>query len=412
MTTTRRPPTQAMIVLLAAAFLNTIGVGIFLPVLPFIVQQYVREQGSLAISVGWLASIYAICQLVAAPVLGALSDRYGRRPILLLCLLGSALGYALFGLGGALWVLFAGRIIDGLTGGNFSILSAYLADLTEPEDRGRYFGMVGATAGAGFIVGPALGGYAARLGYSAPAYLAAAITALSLLWGLLFLPESLPATRRAERISLSGFNLFGQLRDALGMPQLRWLLLATFLFSLPFAILQSTVAVLIIDRLGWGADTIGLLFLLVGAADILMQGVLAGRLLSAFGEVALTIAGLVCEVAAYLLIGTIALLAAPPLVFAGVIMYAVGTGLLEPASRGLLSRAAGPRQQGLVQGANQSVQSLAMVLGPVLGGVLYTSAGHGAPYWLSAGLIGLAILAMLMVAPALRAQPVAGLAEA
>ena len=247
-TTTRRPPTQAMIVLLAAAFLNTIGVGIFLPVLPFIVQQYVREQGSLAISVGWLASIYAICQLVAAPVLGALSDRYGRRPILLLCLLGSALGYALFGLGGALWVLFAGRIIDGLTGGNFSILSAYLADLTEPEDRGRYFGMVGATAGAGFIVGPALGGYAARLGYSAPAYLAAAITALSLLWGLLFLPESLPATRRAERISLSGFNLFGQLRDALGMPQLRWLLLATFLFSLPFAILQSTVAVLIIDR--------------------------------------------------------------------------------------------------------------------------------------------------------------------
>src|SRR5690349_21531645 len=125
----KRPTPRILIFMMVMAFLNTMGVGIFLPVLAFIVQAYVRDQSNLAIVVGWLASVYAICQFIAAPGLGALSDRYGRRPILLICLLGSALGYALFGLGGALWVLFLGRVIDGMTGGNFSILSAYIADI-------------------------------------------------------------------------------------------------------------------------------------------------------------------------------------------------------------------------------------------------------------------------------------------
>src|SRR3954468_11975669 len=150
----KRPTPQIMLFLMVMAFLNTIGVGIFLPVLAFIVQEYVRDQNNLAIAVGWLASIYAICQFIAAPGLGALSDRYGRRPILLICLLGSAIGYALFGLGGALWVLFLGRIIDGVTGGNFSILSAYVADITAPEERGALFGRVGAIAGIGMLLGP------------------------------------------------------------------------------------------------------------------------------------------------------------------------------------------------------------------------------------------------------------------
>src|SRR5204863_1707828 len=123
----RRPTPRIMLFLIVMALLNTIGVGIFLPVLAFIVQEYVRDQNNLATAVGWLASVYAICQFIAAPGLGRLSDRYGRRPLLLLCLLGSAIGYGLFGLGGTIWVLFLGRIIDGLTGGNFSILFAYVA---------------------------------------------------------------------------------------------------------------------------------------------------------------------------------------------------------------------------------------------------------------------------------------------
>jgi DHA1 family tetracycline resistance protein-like MFS transporter len=386
------------------AFLNTVGVGIFLPVLAFIVQAYVRDQSNLAIVVGWLASIYAICQFIAAPGLGALSDRYGRRPVLLICLLGSTIGYAMFGVGGALWVLFLGRIIDGVTGGNYSILSAYMADITAPEERAKYFGLFGAVAGAGFIVGPAIGGFVSQFGNSVPAYLAAGITLISLIWGYLFLPESLDPEHRVERISLAELNLFKQLGSAFAIPQLRWLLAATFFFSVPFAILQSTMSVLIIDSLGWKADSIGYLFLLVGTLDILMQGVLAGRLLPIFGEIKLTVAGLACEVLAYLLLGAVAIVSAPVLVFAGIIMFAIGTGFLEPASRGLISQAAGPRQQGVVQGGSQSIQSLAMVVGPLIGGALYTQASHVTPFWFGAGVVGLAIIATLMAVPAIRAH--------
>src|SRR3982751_5239065 len=150
----KRPTPRIMIFLMVTAFLNTMGVGIFLPVLVFIVQEYVRDQNNLAIAVGWLASVYAICQFIAAPGLGALSDRYGRRPILLICLLGSAIGYLLLGIGGALWVLILGRIIDGLTGGNFGVAFAYVADITSVDERGKYFGMIGAIAGVAVIIGP------------------------------------------------------------------------------------------------------------------------------------------------------------------------------------------------------------------------------------------------------------------
>jgi len=402
-----RTSRSTLLFLLVAAFLNTMGIGIFTPILPFIAQQYLGDQGNLAVVVGWLASIYAICQFVAAPSLGALSDRYGRRPILLICLLGSALGYGLFGLGGALWVLFLGRIIDGITGGNVSILSAYVADLTAPEERAKYFGLFGATAGAGFIIGPAIGGFASQLSYNAPAYLAAVVTLVSFAWGYLFLPESLPAAHRATQISLKELNLVKQLGDAFAIPQLRWLLLATFCFSLPFAMLQSTMAVLIIDSLHWDAATISYLFLLVGLLDIIMQGVLAERFLRIWSEISLSVIGLGCEVVAYVLLGAVALVAAPSFVFAGIIIFAIGTGFLEPASRGLISKMAGPQQQGIVQGGSQSVQSLAMVIGPLVGGALYTQVGHLWPFWSGACVVVLAIFATLLAVPALRLQPVA-----
>ncbi|HEU4328720.1 MAG TPA: MFS transporter [Roseiflexaceae bacterium] len=399
------PPARLMLFLLVVTFLNTIGFTMFLPVLPFIVQTYVRDQNGLAMTVGWLASVYALCQCLAAPALGALSDRYGRRPVLLLCLAGSAAGYVVFGIGGALWLLFAGRIIDGLTGGNFSILSAYIADITAPEERGKFFGRLGAVAGAGFIVGPAIGGFAARLDPNAPAFLAAAITAASLVWGYFFLPESLPPERRAGQISLGDMNLLGQLRAAFALPQLRWLLVATFCFSVPFAMMSSNFGVLVIDTLGWQADTVSFVSLLIGVTDIVMQGLLAERLLPVLGEIRMTVSGLVCEAAAYLVLGAIVLVPSPLFVVAGVVLFAVGTGLVEPASRGLISRAAGPSQQGVVQGGSQSVQSLAMVLGPLLAGALYTQVGPASPLWWGACGVGLAILATLRAAPVLRARP-------
>ncbi len=401
---TGTPDRKTILFLLVTAFLNTMGIGIINPVLPFIAQQYVGNPQNLATVVGWLASVYAICQFLAAPMLGALSDRFGRRPLLLICLLGSAIGYLLFGLGGALWALFLGRMIDGLTGGNFSILFAYVADISQPEERGKYFGLAGAVAGAGFIVGPALGGLASKLGYQAPVYIAAAITLINIAWGFFNLPESLSKEHRAGNIRLSQLNPFQQLRRVFAMPQLRWLLLAIFFFGVPFAVLQTNSVVLIKDSLGWQADSVSLIFLLVGITDIIMQGGLAGRLLPVFGEVKLTMGGLVCEMIAYLLISAIAFVASPIPLLVGTVVFAIGTGLIEPALNGLVSRVAGPRQQGAVQGGSQSIQSLALILGPLWGGMLYTRAGHAWPYWSAAVFVVLAILAVLLAIPSIRTQ--------
>jgi DHA1 family tetracycline resistance protein-like MFS transporter len=400
----RTPIPRRIFFLMVISFLSTMGIGIVNPVLPFIVQPYVANPNDLATVVGWLSSVYAICQFLMAPGLGLLSDRFGRRPILLLCLIGSALGYLLFGLGGALWMLFLGRIVDGLTGANFGILAAYVADVTEPEERGKYFGLFGAVSGMGFIAGPMIGGLASTLSYQAPVYVAAALTIISIIWGFFGLPESLAKDLRIARVGLAGLNPLTQLRGAFAMPQLRWLLLTTLFFMLPFAVIQSNSTVLIKDSLNWGPESIGTVFLVVGVVDILMQGVLIGRLLPIFGEVRLTIGGLLFQAVCYILLGLLALVPSPLLLFGGIALFAVGSGLIEPALNGLISRAAGPRDQGVIQGGAQSMQALALVFGPLLGGVLYGQVGHAIPYWSGTGVMLLAVLAVILAIPAIRAH--------
>jgi DHA1 family tetracycline resistance protein-like MFS transporter len=324
---------------------------------------------------------------------------------LLICLLGSAIGYLLFGLGGSLWVLFLGRIIDGLTGGNMSILFAYIGDISEPQERGKYFGLFGAASGIGFILGPAIGGSASLLSYQAPIYIATGLTIANILWGYFYLPESLGKEYRVAQTNLAELNPLKQLYNVFAIPQVRWLLVAVFLFCFPFAVYQALTAVLIKESLGWNAANIGLIFLVLGVMDILMQGILAGRLLPIFGEVKLTMGGLFCEMLAYILIGSIALIPSPVLLWIGIVCFGFGSGLLEPALFGLLSRAAGPQQQGAVQGGGQSLQALASILGPLWGGLLYAQLGHASPYWSAAIFVALAILVTFLALPSLRTSP-------
>src|SRR5581483_2207616 len=225
--------------ILITAFLNLAGVGIINPVVPFIAGQYVARADG-AFTVALLFTTYSLCQFIAVPTLGALSDRYGRRPVLLVSLLGSAVGYFIFGLGGALWMLFLGRIIDGLTGGNIATIYAYGADITEPQDRTRFFGLLGASAGMGFVVGPALGGLIYNLTGStaAPLYFAALVTLANTIWGFFVMPEVLLPERRDTSIDLARLNPFVQLRNVLVLPQLRLLLVGVFLWTLAFAMLQ------------------------------------------------------------------------------------------------------------------------------------------------------------------------------
>lgn len=398
------PAHKAIFFLMVIALFNTMGMTMMGTVVPFMTLRYLNDPNNLAFVVAWLTSMYGICQLLAAPGLGLLSDRFGRRPVLFICLLGSAVGYLLFGFGGSLWLLFLGRIIDGLTGGNFSVLFAYIADITEPEERGKYFGLTGGISGIGFILGPAIGGLLANISYSTPFLVAAIIILLDLVWGFFFLPESLHKEHRVTEIRVSDLNPLKQLGGVLTMANLRWLLLAGFLYAFPFANLATLLTVLMRDSLGWNATAAGLVMTTVGVVDILVQGVLVGKLLPIFGDIKLGIGSLILVAASYVLIGTVALVASPILLLVGVVLFAGAGGLVENALRGLLSRQAGPSQQGLVSGASQSMQSLAMILGPLLGGLLYVQVGHAVPYWSGALIIVLAIGSIALSIPSLRAH--------
>lgn len=403
--TTPTPSRKAILFLVVVAFLNTMGMTLIGPVVPFMTLKYLDNPNNLAIVVAWMASIYGICQLIAAPGLGLLSDRFGRRPILFLCLLGSAIGYLLFGLGGFLWVLFLGRIVDGLTGGNFSVLFAYIADITGPEERGKYFGIVGGFSGVGFILGPSIGGLLANINYSTPFLVATAIILLDIVWGFFFLPESLSKEHRIASIHLHDLNPLKQLSNVFAIANLRWLLLAGFFYSFPFAILLANMTILLKDSLGWNAAEAGITATVVGVVDILVQGVLVGKLLPIFGDVKLGIGSLILVAISYILIGSVALIASPLLLVVGTIIFAGSGGLVENALRGLTSRLVGPRQQGLVAGASQSMQSLAMILGPLFGGLLYVQFGHAIPYWSGALIIVLAIVSVVLAIPSLRTSP-------
>ncbi len=401
---TPAPKRKAIIFLAVIAFLNTMGMTIIGPVVPFMTLQHLRDPHNLAFVVAWMTSIYGICQLIAAPGLGLLSDRFGRRPVLFVCLFGSAVGYLFFGLGGALWLLFLGRVIDGLTGGNFSVLFAYIADSTEPEERGKYFGIVGGFSGVGFILGPSIGGLLATINYSVPFIVSAVVILLTIVWGFFFLPESLHKEHRMSSISLSDLNPLKQLSTVFTMADLRWLLLAGFFYYFPFANIMSNLTILLKDSLGWNATQAGLVATVVGVVDILVQGVLVGKLLAIFGDVKLGISALVLVAISYILLGSIALIASPLLLMAGVMLFAGAGGLVENSLRGLISRLVGPRQQGLVGGASQSMQSLAMILGPLFGGLLYVQVGHAIPYWSGALIVLLALVSVVLAIPALRTR--------
>ncbi len=382
----------SFVLLLVIALLNTMGITIIVPIVPFLTLKYLAHPNNLAVIVGWLFAAYGICQLIAAPGLGVLSDRFGRRPILFICLLGSAFGYLILGLGGALWLLFLGRIIDGLTGGNISVLFGYVADITEPQDRGKYFGRLGAAASVGSLIGPAVGGLLATINYSVPFLAAAGLLLLTLVCGYFLLPESLEKEHRITSIAVSELNPLKQLVSVFRWANLRWLLLAWFFYAFPVGMLQSTITVLMKDSLGFNVTQASLVVTVIGAVDILVQGVLVGWLLTMLGNIRLGLIALVLVGISYLVLGSIAFLATPILLLVGIMLFAGSGSLVENALRGLISGMVGRHEQGRVSGATQSLQSLGWVVGPLVGGFVYTEWGHFQVYASASFIIVLAIV--------------------
>jgi DHA1 family tetracycline resistance protein-like MFS transporter len=378
------------------------GITIIVPIVPFLTLRYLAHPNNLAVIVGWLTAAYAICQLIAAPGLGVLSDRFGRRPILFICLLGSTVGYLILGFGGALWLLFLGRIIDGLTGGNIPVLFGYVADITEPKERGKYFGMLGSAAGVGTLIGPAIGGLLATINYNVPFLAAAGLFLLTLVCGYFLLPESLDKEHRTTSIALSELNPLKQLVSVFRWANVRWFLLAWFLYAFPVGMLQTTITVLMKDRLGFNVTQAGLVVTVLGAVDILVQGVLVGWLLAMLGNIRLGLIAFVLVGVSYLVLGSIAFLATPILLLVGIILFAGSGSLVENALRGLISGMVGRHEQGRVSGAMQSLQSLGWIVGPLVGGLIYTAWGPFQAYASASFSIVLAILCLWIALPLLQ----------
>ncbi|MGG7098499.1 MFS transporter [Clostridium sardiniense] len=385
---------HALIFGLISVFLCGIGFSIITPVVPFLVQPYTSNPGEQAVVVTLLTSVYAVCVFFVAPGLGALSDKYGRRPLLLICLFGSAMGYLVFGIGGSLWVLFAGRIIEGITGGSISTIFAYFADIIPRNQRTKYFGWVSAVVGVGTVIGPTIGGLLAKFGYSVPMYFGAIITLLNVVYGVFYMPESLKENNRLKEITFVRLNPFTQLADILSMKSLKRLLVSAFLLWIPNGSLQAVFSQFTIDTFNWAPAIIGLMFSIMGFQDIISQGFIMPKLVIKLSDKQIAILGMASEIIGYSLIAASALFSFYPLFIAGMFIFGFGDSIFGPSFNGMLSKSVDSSEQGRIQGGSQSIQALARMIGPIIGGQIYVSLGHASPAFMGMIFISAAILVL------------------
>jgi DHA1 family tetracycline resistance protein-like MFS transporter len=363
-------PKKQLWIIIAIVVLNSIGLSIVLPLLPFIVAKYLPP-GQVVIGMSALMSVFAACTFFAAPALGALSDRYGRRIILLISLLGSVAGYILFGIGGALWILFLGRIVDGLTAGNISTLFAYVSDSTEPKERAKWFGYIGSAMGIGKLGGPALGGLLGSINIALPFYVTAALIFLSGLAVYFLLPESLAPEKRTEHVTLRSFNTFSHFKDIFSLKEVKLLLMLGILFYVGQGIFQFNFIVFLKEFYKWGPAFIGIMLTLVGVCDIIVRALLLPWLLKNYSEKNIGTAGLIGLAIGLTLIVASTLTSSVLIISLAIIFIISGAALFEPTYNGILSQSVDETQQGKLQGVNQSLQSANNVLIPMGAAAIY-----------------------------------------
>jgi DHA1 family tetracycline resistance protein-like MFS transporter len=359
--------TPPLIIIFVTVFIDLIGFGMVIPILPFYAETAPFNASPLEI--GFLFAVYSLMQFLFAPLLGRLSDQYGRRPILFISILGSALGYFVIGFANTLFLVFLGRIIGGITGANISTAQAYIADVTTRENRARGMGLFGATFGLGFILGPAIAGILSKYGVHVPFYCAAVLSLANAIALYFVLPESLkPEKRKAPPHS---GNRLRQLIESLKEPQFGTLNLVYFLLITAFSIMTYAFVLFTAYRYGYTAEQNGYLFAYVGVMSVIGQGLLFGFLVRRFGEPVLTCIG--CFLMALSLFvmpfigpvqgGLLALLACCTVI-------SFGNAMASPALTSLVSKLTAEHEQGSRLGIMQSGASLARALGPMIGGVL------------------------------------------
>jgi DHA1 family tetracycline resistance protein-like MFS transporter len=362
---------------------NLVGFGIIIPLLPFYAQTF----GASPLTIGLLFATFSVCQLIASPILGAWSDRWGRRPVLLFSLLGTVASFVLLALAKSLLLLFIARIVDGLSGGNISTARAYIADTTTDEQRAKAYGVLGAAFGLGFIIGPALSGMLSPISYTAPIWVAAVLTMVAAVLAFFWLPETV------HRAQAGGVAWWRVLPEMLGRPGVRRLLWVDFLYWSSQAIYQTTFALFGALRFGFDAPQIGYLLSAFAVLGVIVQAGLIGPIVRRFGERPTFITGATLAAGG---LGMAAFIHALPLFLAIMVPAAVGMGLCGPTIVSLLSRCVSGAEQGRLQGSAGALESFGRAAGPVWGHALLQRFGEGAAYVSAA----LALLSSaLLIAP-------------
>ena len=388
-----------LVIIFITVFIDLLGFGIIIPLLPF----YAEHFGASATVVGTLVSSFAFCQLIAGPILGKLSDRMGRKPLLIVSQIGTCIGFLILAGAQSLWMVFLSRIIDGATAGNLSLAQAYIADVTKPEERTKSFAVIGIAFGIGFLIGPALSGWLSHYSYTYPILVAAALSAGSVICTATLLPSVEPHTLNqsgpgGKRLGVLDWRTYGQYFTR---PELGPLLLQFFFFAFSFSMFVNGFALFSERRFTWhgkpfDAMQVGFILAWVGFLSIILQGGLIGKLVKRFGELSLVRSGfLVTAVTSFWLarVDSIGELLANT----GVSSY--GSGVVRPAVTALITQKASKQEQGVVLGLTQSLTSVSAIIAPVGAGALIDRG------WLAAWAIGVGLVALCGMIAAYRYKP-------
>jgi MFS family permease len=375
---------------------DILGLTIILPLLPF----YAEKLGASATVVGLLISSYALCQLIAGPILGKMSDHMGRKPLLIVSQIGTLIGFLILAIAGSLWMVFLSRIIDGLTAGNLSLAQAYIADVTTAENRAKSFGVIGIAFGIGFLIGPGISGFLAQFGYVYPILAAAFLSASSIVCTSTLLPKAEPHTDAGDagpggrRLNILDWKAYA---EYFARPKLGRLLWQFFFFAFSFALFISGFALYAQRRYTlhgqpFGAKEVGYVFAWVGFLGLIIQGGLVGRLVKLLGERTLVWTGFAISALGYGLLAWTRTVAG----LLGASTINSCSGVLRPAVTSLITQQAGRREQGVVLGLTQSITSVSQIVAPIIAGSLIDHGQLGA--WALAT-AGVAFLGMLVSLP-------------
>ncbi len=378
--------TKQHVIIFTILVTEVLGFSLILPFLPFYAQQF----GATPLMIGLISTSFSLCQFFSSPIMGRLSDHYGRKPLLILSQLSTFVGFLILGFANSLWMIFLSRIVDGLVGANYTIAQAYLSDISKKKDRSKIFGLSGAAFGFGFLIGPGIGGYLAQFGFSIPSFMAAGVSLITIIIVLLFLPETV---KRPKGIRFNGkiFH-FGNFKKFFSDPKISCKLWQWWVFIIAHIIWVSTFALYSQGQLGFGPTDVGFFLTYIGFISIIIRGGLLPKMIDKLGERKLQYAGFMAILIAMI---SSAFITEKWHAFVIATLFPFGAGIVRPIVLGEVSRQASPKEQGSIMGVANSLGSIAQIFGPLIGGAMINYFFPGSVGLVTAVIVTVGLLLMV-----------------